>query len=40
MFALMSEPTLKCENNAAILSKTIPKNCSFVLKWPIIVVLA
>ena len=29
----MSEPALKCENNA-IFSKTIVKNCSFLLKHP------
>ena len=34
----MSEPLLKCENNA-ILSKTILKNCLFLLKYPILAVL-
>ena len=34
----MSEPVLKCENNA-VLSKTILKNCLFLLKYPILAVL-
>ena len=36
----MSEPAQKCENNEAILSKTILKNCLFPIKHPIIAFLA
>ena len=35
----MSEPAQKCENDA-IFSKTILKNCSLLLKYPILAVLA
>ena len=35
----MSEPSQKCDNNA-ILSKTILKNFLFLLKYPILAVLA
>ena len=35
----MIKPALKCENNA-ILSKTVLKNCLFLLKYPILAVLA
>ena len=38
-FVLMSEPSQKCNNNA-ILSKTILKNFLFLLKYPILAVLA
>ena len=35
----MSEPAQKCENNA-IFIKAILKNCLFLIKYPIIAVLA
>ena len=35
----MSEPALKCENNAS-LNKLILENCLLLLKWPILAVSA
>ena len=38
-FVTMSEPALKCENNA-IFKQNYTKNCLFLLKDPILAVLA
>ena len=39
-FVLISEPAQKCENNCAILSKTILFYGLLLLKWPILAVSA